>query len=75
MISIESVVDYCEDKGKHYGFSLAYIKKNGELCEFNDVKCLGVFKAETMRIIFPNTEVRKIIINSIIKFNGQEIIH
>ena len=75
MLSIEQVIEYCEGKGRPYAFDLEYIKKEGELCRFNEVKCLGVYKAETIRIIFPNTEVRKIIINSIIQFNGKEVIH
>jgi hypothetical protein len=75
MLSIEEVIEYCEHKGKDYEFSLEYIKKDGDRCLFESIKCLGVFKAETMRIIFPNNEVRKIIINSIIAFNGQEVIH
>jgi len=75
MITIEQVVEYCQDKGRFELFDLVYIKLNGEQVQFNGVKCLGVYKADTMRIEFSDSkQVRRISLYSIIEFNGHEVI-
>jgi hypothetical protein len=70
MIHISKVSKLAEEKP----FDCTFIKQNGDIVHCNNVTCTSVHSlGRTMNLKFPNNEIRKIKLISIIEFNGMEV--
>jgi len=64
-----------DPKGKPVPFSIKFRKKStGELVTAKNVTCTSTFYQEgRVNILFPNKEIRRILLCLIVEFNGQEV--